>query len=69
MPDVLDTSAAGEGTVLDKRESKSITWLHELFHLENMPKKDDKTGKMIDYSPDAKRRSARLTKQNTPYAV
>lgn len=60
VPDTLDLSAAEEGTVLDKRESKSLTWLHELFHLEFPPTKSG--SKWVIRSPDPKKRSPSMTK-------
>ena len=62
VPDTIDTSAAEEGLVLDKREAKSITWLHEIFHLEFAPVDT------VDQSPDAKRKSPKWKKDKTEYA-
>lgn len=54
--------------MLDTREAKSLTWLHELFHLVFLPVKDS-NGNWVERSPDALRKSARLKKDGTPYAA
>lgn len=69
VPDTLDLSSAEEGLVLDKRESRSLTWMHEMFHSE-FPEKEDPpdSGKWVEQSADVEKRTPLLTKaDNKPY--